>query len=77
MSTVIKVENLCKRYYLSHKNQERFPTLRDAIVTTASNMGRRLLHPLRASSGQPLESLESTEEFWALEDGQWWHVPKQ
>ncbi len=68
MSTVIKVENLSKRYYLSHKSQESFLTLRDAITHTASNIGKRLLHPLRASSGQPLEGLDSTEEFWALND---------
>lgn len=68
MSTVIKVENLCKRYYLSHKERGRFPTLRDAISRTASNMGKRLLHPLRASSGLPLDGLDSTEEFWALDD---------
>ncbi len=68
MSTVIKVENLSKRYYLSHQQKENFPTLRDAITRTASNLGRRLLHPLRASSGQPLEGLDSTEEFWALDD---------
>ena len=68
MSTVIKVENLSKRYFLSHKSRERFPTFRDAIVRTASNMGKRLLHPLSASSGQPLVGLDSTEEFWALDD---------
>ncbi len=68
MSTVIKVENLSKRYYLSHQQRERFPTLRDAISRKTSEFGRRLLHPLRASSGQPLASAENTEEFWALKD---------
>ncbi|MCK4620997.1 MAG: ABC transporter ATP-binding protein [Desulfuromonadales bacterium] len=68
MSTVIKVENLSKRYYLSHQQRERFPTLRDAISRKTSEFGRRLLHPLRASSGQPLAGAENTEEFWALQD---------
>lgn len=68
MSTVIKVENLSKRYYLSHRQKENFPTLRDAITRTAANFGKRLLHPMRASSGVPLGGLDSTEEFWALKD---------
>ncbi len=68
MNTVIKVENLSKRYFLSHKNRETFPTFRDAITKTTANFGKCLLHPFKASSGQPLEGLDSTEEFWALKD---------
>ena len=68
MSTVIKVENLSKRYFLNHKQKERFPTLRDELIAKAGEYGRRLLHPLKASSGQPLADLSGTEEFWALKD---------
>jgi len=68
MSAVIKVENLSKRYFLGHKQKERFPTLRDEIVSKAVEYGRRLLHPFKAPSGQPLASSSSTEEFWALKD---------
>jgi len=66
LSTVIKVEKLGKRYYLSHKQRERFPTFRDAIVRSSKNLAKRLCHPLRSSSGQPLQELDTTEEFWAL-----------
>lgn len=68
MSTVIRVENLSKKYLLTHQQRESFPTLRDAIVRSAANFGRRLLHPLRASSGMPPAGLGLTEEFWALKD---------
>ncbi len=68
MSTVIKVENLSKRYYLSHNQKERFPTLRDALINKVDEYGKRLLHPFKASSGQSLIDSAGTEEFWALKD---------
>ncbi len=68
MSIVIKVENLSKSYYLSHKRKERFPTLRDALVAKAEEYGARLLHPFKASSGEPLTNSAGIEEFWALKD---------
>lgn len=68
MSTVIRVENLCKKYLVGHNTQERFPTFRDAMVCGARNIGRRLLHPLMASAGNPLVSGGEVEEFWALKD---------
>ncbi|MDY0268940.1 ABC transporter ATP-binding protein [Trichloromonas sp.] len=67
MSSVIKVENLGKRYILNHREKSRFPTLRDEIVQKAQGVGRRLLHPLRTSS-VPLEGAAGMEEFWALKD---------
>jgi len=33
--TVIKVENLSKRYVIGHQRQERYVTLRDAIANSA------------------------------------------
>ncbi|RLB14877.1 MAG: ABC transporter ATP-binding protein, partial [Deltaproteobacteria bacterium] len=68
MSTVIKVENLSKSYYLSHKRKDRFPTLRDALIAKAGEYGARLHHPFKASSGQPLTDSAGIEEFWALKD---------
>lgn len=68
MSTVIKVENLGKRYLIGHQNKERFPTFRDAMVRGTCNIGRRLLHPLKASAGSPLMSGGEVEDFWALKD---------
>lgn len=68
LSTVIRVENLSKRYFLSHRQQERFPTFRDALTKTARSLGHKLSHPLRASGGQPDPEVSGTEEFWALKD---------
>ena len=68
MSTVISVENLGKKYIIGHQQQEPYLTLRDSIAEKFKETGRRLLHPFLSSSGQPLISLASTEEFWALKD---------
>ena len=68
MSTVIRVENLSKRYFLSHQQRERFPTFRDALANSARSLARKLSYPLRASGGQPDPQGSGTEEFWALKD---------
>jgi lipopolysaccharide transport system ATP-binding protein len=53
MSTVIKVENLGKRYILNHQNQkQQYSTFRDSM----SNIFKKSY------------SQASTEEFWALRD---------
>lgn len=58
--TVIKVENLSKKYIIGHQRQEGYTTLRDSI----SNGSKNLLGKLRGKS-----SADSTsEEFWALKD---------
>ncbi len=68
MSTVIKVENLSKKYIIAHQKRERYLTLRDTIARKSKEIGKRLLHPFVSSSGQPLAGLAGTEEFWALKD---------
>ena len=65
--TVIKVDNLSKRYIIGHQGQDRYQTLRDQLTLGAKRFGKRLLHPLKASSGQPLLGVDESEEFWALE----------
>jgi len=67
MSAIIKAEGLSKRYIIGHQ-QDRYLTLRDAMAQKAKDWGKRILHPMRASSGQPLSGLSTTEEFWALND---------
>ena len=62
--TVIKVENLSKKYTLSHQNQERYTALRDVLANGAKNLGKKLLAPFSNSTVQQLNS--STEEFYAL-----------
>ena len=42
--TVIRVENLGKKYIIGHQKQERY-TLRDAIANGVESFGRQLLKP--------------------------------
>jgi hypothetical protein len=42
MNTVIKVENLSKKYIISHQRQERFTALRDVITDKFKALGKRL-----------------------------------
>jgi lipopolysaccharide transport system ATP-binding protein len=67
-NTVIKVEGLSKRYIIGHQEQGRYLTMRDTVAIGAKRFGKRLLHPLMASSGQPLLGVDKSEEFWALKD---------
>lgn len=60
--TVIRVENLSKKYILGHQKQEGYTTLRDSI----SNGAKGLLKPFQRSN-QGKDST-SPEEFWALND---------
>lgn len=60
--TVIRVENLGKKYVIGHQKQERYLTLRDAIAQTTRSLGRNLL-PTRHKEKQSTQ-----EEFWALKD---------
>jgi lipopolysaccharide transport system ATP-binding protein len=56
-SSIIKVENLGKRYFInSKKENQKFPTLRDALSSSIKSLSR--IHH---------KSFE-TKEFWALEN---------
>lgn len=67
MSTVIKVENLSKKYILSHQSQERYTALRDVMANGLKNLGKKLLSPLSphlvTRNSQP-----ELEDFYALND---------
>lgn len=65
--TVIDVENLSKRYLLSHQRPERYATLRDALAGGVKVFGRRMVHPFRRVDGQD-GSAGATEDFYALSD---------
>ncbi len=45
--TVIRVENLSKRYVIGHQRQERYTTLRDAIANGARSLKQRIFHHLQ------------------------------
>ena len=59
--TVIKVENLSKKYIIGHQKQERYTALRDVIADGAKSFWRSL-------SGGGSRIPENKEEFWALKD---------
>jgi lipopolysaccharide transport system ATP-binding protein len=61
--TVIRVENLGKKYIIGHQKSERYTALRDVMANGAKSFGRKLLKPLGKSISDPAD-----EEFWALKD---------
>lgn len=64
MSTVITVENLGKKYTLSHQQREPYTALRDVITNNFKNFSQRIFSPFTSNSS----ALPSTEDFWALKD---------
>ncbi|MBW4662640.1 MAG: ABC transporter ATP-binding protein [Chroococcus sp. CMT-3BRIN-NPC107] len=61
--TVIRVENLSKKYILGQQKQERYTALRDVLANTAKSVSRQVLNPFAKKAPLP-----ETEEFWALKD---------
>jgi lipopolysaccharide transport system ATP-binding protein len=59
--TVIRVENLGKKYIISHQKQERYTALRDVITNKVKSVGS-LINP------QAKKEDVGFEEFWALKD---------
>ncbi len=62
MSTVIKVENLSKKYTIRHEHQGRYSTLRDTIVQKTIHMTKRIISPFTGKK----EHTSAKEEIWAL-----------
>lgn len=67
MSVAISVENLSKKYLISHQKKERYTALRDILAGGAKELGRKLLRPF-SGNGSVIENDPTTEEFWALKD---------
>lgn len=65
--TIVKVDNLSKKYVIGHQRTERYQTFRDAMVAQARGWGNRLMHPFRSAEGG-MSIADSREEFYALED---------
>ena len=61
--SVIKIENLGKKYMLSHQRKEPYFALRDVLTESIRNIGKMLLKPV-----SNFNSTQSKEEFWALKD---------
>jgi len=60
--TVIRVENLSKKYIIGHQQQERYTALRDVVA----NGAKGLFQSLRG--GKSAGADPTQEEFWALKD---------
>jgi len=63
MPPVISVQNLGKKYILSHQSPERYTALRDVIANSAKRTLKKFRHPFAAAEGDEIH-----EEFWALKD---------
>jgi len=63
MSTVIKINNLSKKYIIGHQKGQRYTTLRDIAMHKLRSLGERVRHPLSINREQV-----NIEEFWALKD---------
>jgi len=63
MSTVIKAENLGKKYIIGHQKQRYDDSFRDAMTHTARGVWQRIRHPL-----SPNRESVDLEELWALKD---------
>lgn len=62
--TIIRVENLGKKYVLSHQEEAgQYKTLRDVITGTAKSLSKKILKP----SDKKISN-RVCEEFWALQD---------
>lgn len=63
--TVILVENLSKKYILSHQQEgkSRYKSLRESISDGVSSLSKKLLKPSSKEIYNP-----TREEFWALKD---------
>jgi lipopolysaccharide transport system ATP-binding protein len=62
MGVVIKSEHLSKKYIISHQQQEKYATLRDAIATKTKSFFKSDRRHNAESPGA------SKEEFWALKE---------
>jgi lipopolysaccharide transport system ATP-binding protein len=68
---VIRVDNLSKKYIISHQRQERSTALRDVIANKAKGMfNRGIVQPFKRLANSTVQQFPSstTEEFFALRD---------
>ncbi|MFZ4641617.1 MAG: ABC transporter ATP-binding protein, partial [Nodosilinea sp.] len=66
--TVIRVENLGKKYTLAHQQEgKRYRALRDVLANQTKSIGRRF-KSFKPYSSRPTPHAPAQEEFWALKD---------
>jgi lipopolysaccharide transport system ATP-binding protein len=63
--TVIRIENLSKKYLLDHQQEGRsnYKSIREIWTNGMSSLGKKILNPRSSKGFNP-----SQEEFWALKD---------
>ena len=68
--TVIKVENLSKKYLIRHEKRERYTALRDVLASKFKSFGSKIFSPFTFHRSQSSNTpfTDSKEEFWALKD---------
>jgi lipopolysaccharide transport system ATP-binding protein len=64
--TVIKVDNLSKKYIISHQRRDRHVNLREVMSRGVKNLSKKLVAPFSKTTAPDLRN--STEEFYALKD---------
>ena len=64
MSTVITVENLGKKYTISHQQRDDSSSLRDVITNGVKIFSKRVFSPFTPHSSP----FSASEDFWALKD---------
>ena len=65
MNTIIRVENLGKKYILKHRKAAQYTALRDVIMESITLWSKRIFHP--SDMATDVRS-GAKEEFWALKD---------
>lgn len=64
MTAIIRVENLSKKYIISHQKQERYTALRDVIMSKLGETATKIFHHKTAKK----QLTDTREEFFALKD---------
>ena len=63
--TIIRVENLGKKYLIKHQQRGSYTALRDVITDKVKSFGKRIISPWNHKQSS---TYSTTEEFWALKD---------
>ena len=63
--TIIRVENLGKKYLIKHQQHGSYTALRDVITDKVRSLGKKIISPWNHKQSSPYST---TEEFWALKD---------
>ena len=65
MSEIITVENISKKYIITHQKRERYQTIQEETIKIAKKGVKKILSPFIS---RYKDSTPSKEEFWALKD---------